>query len=68
MYFYLKKLGSGGGDALLLLRDGENLAGRSRSVGLRLLDREISGRHFRIDIDGEQARITNLSSHGTMRR
>jgi len=66
MYFYLKKLGSGGGDALLLLRDGENLAGRSRSVGLRLLDREISGRHFRIDIDGEQARITNLSSHGTM--
>lgn len=66
MYFYLKQLGTAGGETLFLLRDGENLAGRSRSVGLRLSDREISGRHFRIDIDGGQARITNLSSHGTM--
>ena len=48
------------------LSPGVHIAGRSRSVDVRLGEPDISGKHLKLDVGADGVYVENLSSHGTL--
>ncbi len=48
-----------------VLREGENILGRSRSVEIQLTAADVSSRHARITVKGDAVSVVNLSQYGT---
>ncbi len=48
-----------------VLRQGENLIGRSRSTDIRLSSMDVSGRHARLMVEGDCLYVENLSQYNT---
>ena len=51
-----------------VLAPGEHVAGRSRSVDVRLAEPDISGKHLKLAVAPDGVYAENLSSHGTLLR
>ncbi|MDD2600736.1 MAG: FHA domain-containing protein [Kiritimatiellae bacterium] len=52
-------------DAEYILKPGENIVGRSRSVEIKVSAMDVSGRHARLLLEGGVVMVENLSQYGT---